>query len=80
MKSFIAGRISSILIISGIGPLKCGGNSRKFMLLFIVTSRKILEGYCFVLCDGDLVLGVSRVALDSFCVGTLHLFLSHVSH
>ena len=86
LKSFIAGRLSSILVNLRyliLGLLKCRENSeevcdafgRDFKNVPLYIMRKVSLERCFVLCDCALTSKISKMAFGSFCDGALHLYL-----
>ena len=86
MKSFIAKRVNSILVnlrYLRFKFLKYKENNKKICNTFdhnftnipLYIMRKVsLERYYFVLYDGTLTLKISKMALNSFCDKTLHMF------
>ena len=94
LKSFVAERLSSILVnfrCLRVGLLKY--REKKTMGKFTSTTfctfdhdfrnvplcmvRKVsFEGYCFVLYDCALISEILKMALESFCDETLHLFFT----
>ena len=88
MKSFIAKRVISILVnlrYLRFKLLKYKDNNKKICNTFdhnfkniplYIMSNVSLERYYFVLYDGALTLKMSKMALNTFCDKTLHIFCS----
>ena len=89
MKSFIAKRVISILVnlrYMRFKLLKYKENNKKICNTFdhnfkniplYIMSNVSLERYYFVLYDGALTLKMSKMALNTFCDKTLHIFSSN---
>ena len=87
MKSFIAKRIISILVnlrYLRFKLLKYKENNKKICNTFdhnfkniplYIMSNVSLERYYFVLYDGALTLKMSKMALNTFCDKTLHMYI-----
>ena len=86
MKSFIAERVNSIWVnlrYLRFKLLKYKENNKKICNTFdhtfkniplYITRKVSLERYYSVLYDGALTLKISKMALNSFCDKTLHIF------
>ena len=87
MKSFIAKRVISILVnlrYLRFKLLKYKENNKKICNTFgynfkniplYIMSNVSLERYYFVLYDGTLTLKISKMALNTFCDKTLHMYI-----
>ena len=87
MKSFIAKRVNSIFVnlrylrfkllrYKVINKKICITFDHNFKNIPLYIMRKVsLEIYYFVLYDGDLTLKMWKMALNSFCDKTLHIYL-----